>query len=90
MIKVILIILSLILAVLQYRFWFADDGLLKVLHLKHAISEVQAKNDVVAKHNDYLATEIKALKKGGAEIENRARSDLGMIKKGEIFYQVVK
>jgi cell division protein FtsB len=88
--KTILIILSIILAILQYRLWFANDGLLKAFHLKHVISEAQAKNDSFAKHNVYLASEISALKKGGDAIENRARSDLGMVKKGEIFYQVVR
>lgn len=88
--KIIVIILSIILAILQYRFWFADDGLLKVFHLKHVIGETQAKNDNLAKHNIYLASEITVLKKGGAAIENRARNELGMVKKGEIFYQVVR
>ena len=88
--KIIVIILSIVLAILQYRFWFADDGLLKVFHFKRVIGEVQVKNDNLAEHNIYLASEITALKKGGAAIENRARNDLGMVKKGEIFYQVVK
>jgi cell division protein FtsB len=88
--KIIVIILSIVLAILQYRFWFADDGLLKIFHLKHVVSETQAKNDEIAKHNVYLSNEIAALKKGGAAIENRARSDLGMVRKGEIFYQVVR
>lgn len=88
--KIIVIVLAIILAILQYRFWFAEDGLLKVFHLKRGISEIQAKNDDIAKHNVYLSSEIIALKKGGAAIENRARNDLGMVKKGEIFYQVVK
>jgi cell division protein FtsB len=88
--KTILAILAVSLVVLQYRLWFADDGILKVFRLKHTISELQAKNDDIAKHNVYLANEISTLKKGGAAIENRARSDLGMVKKGEVFYQVVK
>lgn len=88
--KTILVILSIVLAVLQYRLWFADDGLLKAFHSKRMISRLQMKNDEIAKHNVYLANEITALKKGGAAIENRARSDLGMVKKGEIFYQVVR
>ena len=88
--KIIVIILSIALAILQYRFWFADDGLLKIFHLKHEVSETQVKNDEIAKHNVYLSNEITALKKGGAAIENRARSDLGMVRKGEIFYQVVR
>jgi len=54
------------------------------------ISSLQAKNDEIVRRNVYLTNEITALKKGGAAIENRARNDLGMVKKGEIFYQVVR
>jgi cell division protein FtsB len=88
--KIILVILSIALFILQYRFWFADDGILKVFRSKHTISALRMKNDEIMKHNSSLANEITALKKGGVAIENRARNDLGMVKKGEIFYQVVK
>ena len=88
--KTILVILSIVFAILQYRLWFADDGLLRVFRLKHTISSLQAKNDDITKRNVHLGKEIAALKKGGAAIENRARSDLGMVKKGEVFYQVVR
>jgi cell division protein FtsB len=88
--KTILAILVIVIMVLQYRLWFADDGILKVLRLKHTISELQAKNDSIAKHNADLTEEINTLKQGGAAIENKARGDLGMVKKGEVFYQIVK
>jgi cell division protein FtsB len=88
--KIILVTLLLVFAILQYRLWFADDGLLNVFHLKRSITGLQAKNDEINKHNAYAAKEISALKKGGDAIENRARGDLGMVKKGEVFYQVVR
>jgi Septum formation initiator len=88
--KTVLIISLFALIVLQYRLWFADDGLLKAFHLKRIVGDLQAKNASIAKQNVYLAGEINVLKKGGTAIENRARSDLGMVKKGEVFYQVVK
>ncbi|MEI8054531.1 MAG: septum formation initiator family protein [bacterium] len=88
--KTTLVILSIVLVILQYRLWFADDGLLKVFHSKHTINALRTNNDEITKHNVFLANEITALKKGGAAIENRARNDLGMVKKGEIFYQVVR
>lgn len=80
----------LIFVVLQYRLWFADDGLLKVLHLKSMINTAQEKKHEIVRYNDYLTKEINVLKKGGAAIENKARSELGMIKKGEVFYQIVR
>jgi cell division protein FtsB len=88
--KTILIILAIILIFLQYRLWFGNDGLSKVFRLRRALNDLQVENEELVKHNNYLINEIIALKKGGAAIENRARSDLGMIKNGEVFYQVVK
>jgi len=88
--RTLLIILVVIVAFLQYRLWFADDGLVHVFRLKSEISAQKAKNDEIIKHNDSLIGEINSLKKGGGAIENRARNDLGMVKKGEVFYQVVK
>ena len=88
--KAILAILLVVLVALQYRLWFAEDGLLKVFHSKRTISALRTKNNEIAKHNAFLTNEIASLKKGGTAIENRARNDLGMVKKGEVFYQVVK
>jgi cell division protein FtsB len=89
-VKVILIILTVILAALQYRLWFADDGLLEIFRLKHEISDLRAKNQEINKYNEHLINEIATLKKGGVVIENKARHDLGMIKEGEVFYQVIR
>lgn len=88
--KIVLIILLVVLTVLQYRFWFANDGLLRVFRLKREISSLQKKNDAITKHNEDLVNEIIILKKGGDAIENRARNDLGMVKKGEVFYQIIR
>ena len=88
--KALLIILAIVIAALQYRLWFADDGIIHAFHLQSDIHDQQAKNEDITKHNASLIEEIKSLKKGGGAIENRARNDLGMVKKGEVFYQVVK
>lgn len=88
--KAILIILAIMLVFLQYRLWFGNDGLSNVFRLRRALNDLQVENEELVKHNSYLTNEIISLKKGGAAIENRARSDLGMIKNGEVFYQVVK
>jgi len=87
--RVAFFIFVVVIAILQYRFWFADDGIVYAWRLKKAMHGQQVKNDELAKHNASLGEEIKSLKKGGEAIENRARNDLGMVKKGEVFYQVV-
>ena len=88
--KYILIALVIIFAFLQYDFWFAKDGVLGVLHLKQNISELKTANEAVTKYNMQLTSEIADLKRGGAAIEHRARSDLGMIKQNEVFYQIIR
>ncbi|MBU0744654.1 MAG: septum formation initiator family protein [Gammaproteobacteria bacterium] len=88
--KPLLIVLVAAVLILQYRLWFADDGLVRVFRLKTEIQAQEEKNEEIEKHNLSLIDEIDSLKKGGGAIESRARRDLGMVKKGEVFYQVVK
>jgi len=88
--KIILAILIALVLALQYRLWFADDGLVHAFRLKSEIRKQLAKNEEITKHNDFLVKEINSLKNEGGAIETRARNDLGMVKKGEVFYQVVK
>ncbi len=88
--KLILIILVVAVVLLQYRLWFAEGGLIQIFRLKGDIREQKAKNDDILEQNASLVEDIDSLKKGGDVIEDRARSDLGMVKRGEVFYQVVK
>lgn len=88
--KPLIIALIVLFAVLQYRLWFASDGFNEVFHLKHAIAEQATKNQELQQRNLSLLNEITSLKKGGSAIENRARNELGMIKKDEVFYQITK
>lgn len=88
--KLFFVLFVIVVVFLQLYLWFTDDGLFKTFRLKKEIHLQQAKNRNMAKHNDNLVKEINSLKKGGEAIENRARNDLGMVKKGEVFYQVVK
>ena len=76
--------------ILQYKLWFSDDGLVRMFHLKHMIASNTGKNVELKKNNNALRADIETLKKGGSSIENHARNDLGMIKKGETFYQIAK
>ena len=86
----LIIILVAAFVLLQYLLWFADNGIMQVFHLKREIEQKQEKNTDIKKHNAVLQDEIDSLKKGGEAIEGRARNDLGMIKDGEVFYQLVK
>ncbi|HLK71073.1 MAG TPA: cell division protein FtsB [Steroidobacteraceae bacterium] len=77
------------LLLLQYRLWLSADGVREVLRLRAEVSSQQQQNATLAERNRELAGEVRDLKEGYAAIEERARSDLGMISGNETFYQVV-
>jgi cell division protein FtsB len=78
------------LILLQYRIWVSDDGMRGVGRLQHAVAAQQKLNATLIERNSRLAAEVQDLKAGTAAIEERARSDLGMIGPNETFYQVVE
>lgn len=77
------------LLLLQYRLWLSADGVREVLRLRAEVSSQQQQNATLAERNRELTGEVRDLKEGYAAIEERARSDLGMISGNETFYQVV-
>jgi cell division protein FtsB len=77
------------LLLLQYRLWLSNDGVAEVLRLQAAVAARQADNARLFERNQQLAAEVRDLKQGYSALEERARSDLGMIAGNESFYQVV-
>ncbi len=88
--KLVIAVMVLLFFVLQYELWFANGGVISAMKLKHHIVNQQAVNQKLKQRNQALIADIKDLKKGEQAVEERARSNLGMVKKGEMFYQVVK
>ena len=87
--RILTVVLSLLLAGLQYRLWIADGGL---AHTHRLAEQVQAQRDEVAAltaRNAALDAEITDLKSGGGAIESRARMNLGMVRDGETFFLVI-
>jgi len=81
--------LALAILLLQYRIWLSDDGVRQVTGLRRAVAVQRAENEQLAERNRQLAAEVRDLKTGLDALEERARSDLGMIARNETFYQVV-
>lgn len=77
------------LLALQYRLWVSADGTREVWRLEKAIALQTEENDRLQERNSTLAAEVRDLKEGRAAIEERARTDLGMVGGNETFYQVV-
>jgi cell division protein FtsB len=78
-----------LLLLLQYRVWLSPDGAREVLRLESAVAQQQSENARLLERNRQLAAEVRDLKQGYAALEERARTDLGMIAGNETFYQVV-
>ncbi len=88
--KVIIITMSVLLLLLQYKLWFGNASVRDVVNLQESVKEQQAKNEIVKQRNAVLAAEVEDLKTGLEAIEERARSELGMIKKDETFIHIVE
>ena len=88
--KLIIAILVTLLLALQYKLWFGNGGLVDVWRLDDMVAQQQTEIDSLKERNQALEAEVRDLKQGLEAIEERARSDLGMIKKDETFYQVIE
>jgi cell division protein FtsB len=74
---------------LQYRLWVSPDGMRDVWRLEKVVETQRAENEGLRNRNSTLAAEVRDLKDGRAAIEERARTDLGMVGANETFFQVV-
>jgi cell division protein FtsB len=81
--------LAIALVLLQYRVWLSEDGIRGVERLQRAVATQRADNEMLAERNRQLGAEVRDLKTGMDALEERARSDLGMVGHGETFFQVV-
>lgn len=77
-----------LLVFLQFRLWIGEGSIAHIRELKSKISKQQIENSQLRNRNQALAAEIEALKKGNS-IEDRARRDMGMIRKDETFVLIV-
>jgi len=82
--------LIVLLFSLQYKLWAGDGSFVDAWHLGKKIDLQNAENTILRKRNQVLDAEVTDLKKGMNAIEEHARLELGMIKEGETFYQVIK
>jgi cell division protein FtsB len=81
--------LLIVVLALQYRLWLSDGGIREVHRLQNAVTAQTQQNVELKERNEQLAAEVKDLKEGLDAVEERARSDLGMVGNNETFYQVV-
>ncbi|MDI1299523.1 cell division protein FtsB [Methylotenera sp.] len=87
--KALTLIFVILIALLQYPLWLGKGSWLRVWDLSRQLATQQEKNGALKARNETLDAEVRDLKSGSAAIEERARSELGMIKQDEVFYQVL-
>ncbi len=87
--KTLSLILAGILLALQYPLWIGKGSWMRVRELDNALAQQRFINASLKARNDALDADVKDLKQGMEALEERARMELGMVKKDETFYQVV-
>lgn len=88
--RLIILFLTLFTASLQYQLWFGEGGLAEVSRLNELARYQRQINSVLAERNQALIAEVSDLKRGVSTIEGLARLELGMIRSGETFFQIVQ
>jgi len=86
----LILILAGLIAALQYPLWLGKGSWLKAWEVDQELTKQKQENIRLKARNSSLEAEVKDLKTGYGAIEERARSELGMVKQDEIFFQVME
>ena len=82
--------LLILLLLLQYRLWFAEGSLAELHRLETQVVRQRQLNETLRERNRQLEQEVLDLQRGMDTVEERARKDLGMIREGETYFQMVE
>lgn len=88
--RTVALLLMLLLVALQAKLWFGDGGLMEVWELNRRLDTQVKENAQLTERNRSLDAEVQDLKQGLEAVEERARSEMGMIKEGEVFHQIIE
>ena len=86
--RILAALLALLIVGLQYPMWLGKGGWLRVRELDRQVNAQQHVNSELAGRNAALDADVRDLKQGFEAIEERARSELGMIRQDEVFFQL--
>lgn len=87
--KVIVSVLLIALALLQYRLWFGKNSVSDYKSMQVQVGQLSKQNANLIQRNGLLKADIEDLQLGLESMEERARNELGMIKEGETFYRIL-
>lgn len=84
------VVLVVLIVLLQYPLWLGKGSWLRVWQYSQQIGAHEKRNEYYRQRNETLRAEVRDLKQGQSAIEERARSELGLVKQDEVFYQVIQ
>ncbi len=87
--KILSSLLIVLILILQFNVWYGDNGKQKINSLQMTISQQQKQNEQLNLQNQELKREIYLLRNNPELLEEKAREQLGLIKKNEIFYRII-
>jgi len=88
--KILLAVLVMLIALLQYRLWYGNGGIEEVKSYQQELNELNIEVEEKSARNKALYAEVEDLRNGRETLEERAREELGMIREGETFFQVLE
>ncbi len=88
--RAVTLILVVLLLLLQYPLWLGKGGWLKVWDMNRQVESQQLANQQTRARNALLDAEVRDLKQGTEAVEERVRSELGMIRRDEVFFQIIE
>ena len=86
--RFITVVLLLLLALVHAELWFGKGGVPRVMQLQTKLDQQMLDNQAAQRRNDQLVAEVSDLKEGLEMVEEKARSELGMVKPDEILVQI--
>jgi len=87
--RALALILAVLVVLIQYPLWLGKGGWLRVWDVDRQLASQRAKIETLQARNEALEAEVRDLKQGYEAIEERARFEFGMVRKDEVFFQIV-
>lgn len=87
--RLLLIVMVALVALIQYPLWMGRGGWFSVWDMQAQVADQRMINEGLSARNIALAAEVEDLRSGTEASEERARSELGMMRQGEVFVQIL-
>lgn len=88
--RIVTVVLLSLLAITHAQLWLGAGSMDRVAELRAQINELHATNDLARKENERLSSEVTDLRDGQDSIQEKARSELGMVRPNEIYVQIMR